>query len=122
MFVAVPKFDYPVLFQQLHQLRCVVFSRAVRLDNFGRFAQPWQHNFKHLHYFVVCLVQHSVCKSCVSFNYHSAVAFFRHRGHLAHANHIKADVMSITACGCRRGSLALNLGVLANCTRDAHPF
>jgi len=56
MFVAVPKFNYPVLFQQLHQLRRVVFSRAVRFDNLGRLAQPQQHIFKHLHYFVFCLL------------------------------------------------------------------
>ena len=55
-FVTVPKFDYSVLFQQLHQLRRVIFGRAVRLDNLGRFSEPWQHSLKHHHY---CLKPYS---------------------------------------------------------------
>ena len=105
MCVVVPKFDYSTLFQQLHQLRRVIFGRA----DLGCFAEPWQHSFKILHYFILSLMQHSVCESCFSFNYYSAVSFSRHRGHLAHVYHIKTDVMSITACGCRRGFPALNL-------------
>jgi len=103
---------------------CVVMHQAAQSDLIILcwFAEPWQDSFKNLHYFILSLVQDSVCESCFSFNYHSAVSFSRHRGHLAHVYHMKTDVVRITACGCQRGFPALNFGVLANRTWNVHPF